>query len=375
MNTYIKPMAFAAICCAFISSCTTNVMINEPDPSQLPSDVVNHDEVSISFHISSNSYTRAGETDDEDKIQSLTLAFYKIDGENANYLKSETFSEIDGNNTVSTTFDIINEEIPNAVIAYANISLSEEDLNNALSSNPFTIDNLETNGVYVMSSARYYDNTSNHSDIYYSTISDSNYSDETTNGDPVNIYLERVAAKVTVNTSNASLSDMKFLDINGDVRTLKLTLTNWNVSGTDKSSYLVKNHSASSYTAMQAELGSWDWDKTTNHTLSWAHSVNWNQKEFPTAGNESSDGDVNYLTSSQIDKTFGTSASFHETSRKASVFTTPNSRPSIILAGQYTIDGKSSSQTLYRQGNKIFTEDELIEYFAKINAETKFYNE
>lgn len=368
MKSSVQKMAYAAISCIFAMSCTTNVMVHEPDP--IEKDDSKGKEISLNFRIMQNSFTRAG--NDEDKIENLYLAFYAINGSEKRCLKvveAETTSDA---NTFTTTFDMVDDEVPNAVVAYANIS-DPTSLENALTANPTSTNLVNANGNHIMTSARYYDTNNGNTDTFFSSIKDSDIKD----GGTIEINLERIAAKVTV-TNNVKTTQIKAFDYNGEGRKLDLTLTGWSVSGTDKSTYLLKNNGNSTYSEMATELGSnWTWNVTAAHSFKWAHSVNWGETSFPTPGNESASASANYLTISQITNNIGESSLFHETTRSASMYDTPNARPSVILAGQYTIQGENAAQTLYTNGSLVLTEDELLEYFAEKNtakAEIFVYN-
>ncbi len=131
-----------------------------------------------------------------------------------------------------------------------------------------------------------------------------------------------------------------------------------------------------SFSQMQDELGmslsgAWTWNSSSDHTLKWAHSVNWSKQasDFPSSGEESEEDLTRQVRFSKIANTLNEASLVHETTRPASLFTTPNARPAIVLAGYYTLN--NNRQTLYRQGNHVLTEEELIEYFAAVNKEKK----
>lgn len=365
MKSKVLKLAYVAMCCILAMGCTTSELVHEPD--SVVEEKSQGQEVTLSLQIMQNNYTRA---DDKD-IDNLYIAFYNIDGDSKTFLKLVKAESTSSSNVFTTTFDLINDAVPNAIIAYANIS-DPSVLYDAIANNPASSE-LTTGGSYIMTSARYYDTENNDTDIFYSPISESNIYD----GAEVYIYLERIASKVTVTnkmTTNPTINAFGYEDEENIDRQLTLTLIGWNVSGTDKSTYLLKNNGDKTYSSMADLLGSnnsstnWLWNNVDNHSLNWAYSVNWEETNFPTAGNESASASVNYLTVGQIDNEFGESEIFHETTRSSYLYSVVNAKPSVILAGQYTIDG-STTQTLYRKGSMVLTKDELLHYFADMNKE------
>lgn len=359
-------LAYVVLCCFLATGCTTSELVEQEEPQPVVKEEIKGQEITLNFEIMHNSFTRA--EDSEEKIDNLYLAFYNVSEATPQFIKLVEASSLSGNSKeFTTTFDLTEDVIPNAVVAYANIC-DATILENALTSKPTSNKLVNDNNSYIMTSARYYDTSNGNTDVFYSKIEDSNIN----NGNPVGIYLERIAAKVTVTNAMENTATIGAFDNSGKARKINLELTGWNVSGTDQSTYLLKNNGDATFAIMRDELGennssNWEWNNVSNHSLNWAHSVNWDETSFPTPGSESASAKVNYLTFSQINNNLGESALFHETTRSASMYNTKNARPSVILAGQYTIQGETT-QTLYRNGSIILTEDELLEYFASKNT-------
>lgn len=349
-------------------SCSTSVIDTEPNQ---PGNTQNGQDLTLSFKIMQNSYTRA-ETEDDAKVSSLTLAFYKISNSTTTYLYSlkTTSNGNPGEFSVNLSLD---KEVPNAVVALANLSDDSFKVNDALSDDMVTKD-LQSDGGLIMSSARYYNTDSETNDcIKYTSISSNNLY----NNEPVQIYLDRVAAKVNVTLAeNATLATMTGYNTKDELHEFNLKLLNWQVIATDKSSYLMKNCGASYSDISLGNNGdgssSWQWNSPANHSFSWAHSVNWDVTIFPTPGEESESSITNHMKFSNIQNEYGSSALYHETTRKSSLFNTPNALPSVLLVGQYTLLKDSSKpQTLFRRGNLILTQDEMYTFIAKINVAEK----
>lgn len=367
MKKFFRNLAIASIGCIIPLSCSTTVIESQPDFDPDTTVRPGKDEVKLRFRIMTNSYTRAN----ANEIESIYLVFYHADGTELKQLAAKDAISADESGDYFALLSL-SDELPNMVVAYANIS-DEKILLKALEDKTATIDNLsfDSGNSIVMTSARYYDTEHNNADIYYSSIT----SDHLTGDVPIPIYLERVAAKVTVSAANTTLLT-ECTDGNYNSRQLALVITGWDITGSDKSSFLLKNNGGLTFSQMQDELGmsltgSWTWNSASDHSLKWAHSVNWSKQasDFPASGEESETALTRQVRFSDIGNVLNEAALVHETTRPASLFNTPNARPAVILAGYYTLD--NNRQTLYRQGNHVLSEQELIEYFAAVNKAEK----
>lgn len=364
----------SALCCILSAACTTHVVDNEPSQS----DGDDGKSMKLNFRIMQNNYTRAYDATKENDISSLILAFYKIE-ESGNSKSSLTYlyslTAEQGTNSGEYTAKINPVmDLPNAVVAFANLP-EGYSLSDALNNPALTVDDLQNGDLHVMSSARYYDTDNNNADVYYSPITSSNIG-----GIPIEIYLERVGAKVTVSSEGASLAPASVADKDNGNRELSLSLKNWEIIATDKSTYLLKNNNGISHSEMSGLLNrenpsEWIWNKPSTHTLSWAMSVNYDKKadSYPLPGSESAESFIKFLDFENVQNEYGSSAIYHETTRPAELFETRNGRPTVVLTGQYKITG-SQAQTLYRRGNVFITHDELCQIIADANKNNVIFN-
>lgn len=361
-------LAALALFAAAMAGCSTTVIEDEPEYLENKNDDAK--EMSLTFKIMHNEYTRTDDNDNDAKISKLTLAFYKIDGNNYTYLYHLNAEEnASGDYSVDLDPD---KETPNAVIAFANLRNDESADDYSETS---TIEYLESDDGLIMSSARYFNTLSGTNEyVKYTDIT----IDHILGKESVEIYLDRVAAKVNVTASEANLEKLVGYNSNGNKHEFTLKLIGWDVFGTDNKSYLLKN-CGDSYSSLIGLLGnnevgssSWVWNNTDAHSLSWAHSVNWNSSsdKFPAPGKESETSHTNHMKLSEIKNEYGTAALYHETTRNANLFSTPNALPSVVLIGEYSLNGQKA-QTLYRQGNLILTHDEFCEYIATLNTKEK----
>lgn len=314
-------------------SCSTNAVEDEPTPVNPQQEIK-----TLNIRVVSNDFTRAEGDVAEDAIQTLYLAFYKGDGTTPLYIK-EAISENDGNYLVSIDIDPLN--VPDRVIAYANFS-GETGLDNAIASTPSTITDILPNsdGCFKMSSAVYFDDGKL---VNYSSVTSENIY----GGKSIDIYLDKIAAKVTVAKGEAA--KMPTLTVNED-ETLDMDIISWGLTGTDKSSYLLKQISSSSFNL--------NWAKK-DYSLSWAESVN--HGKFLNAI------DIDRITLGGANLSLSYSIYSHETTRNEEEIQLPNSKPSIILVGEYKKNGTEIG-TFYRlrsgDKNQIYVEAEFIQKIA-----------
>ena len=191
-----------------------------------------------------------------------------------------------------------------------------------------------------MSSAVYFDDGKL---VNYSSVTSENIY----GGKSIDIYLDKIAAKVTVAKGEAA--KMPTLTVNED-ETLDMDIISWGLTGTDKSSYLLKQISSSSFNL--------NWAKK-DYSLSWAESVN--HGKFLNAI------DIDRITLGGANLSLSYSIYSHETTRNEEEIQLPNSKPSIILVGEYKKNGTEIG-TFYRlrsgDKNQIYVEAEFIQKIA-----------
>ncbi|MEZ3551806.1 MAG: fimbria major subunit [Muribaculaceae bacterium] len=315
----------------------------------------------------------------ENTISKLKLAFYRGNTQ----VGLVDAKKIDGSKWecgVPTS----NDELPDAVIAYANLPESQE-----LSSPLNLISQLEINVVkngdnFIMSSAHYFDKNNENKKVLATSLSPDNFTD---NAAPIQLNVERAAAKVQVlqdgfTATNLTVKNGVAVDDpgNGSVDetfTLILQLDGWYVSGVEKSSYLVKNLSVD-YAGLQNELSGWT-DFQKDLQTNWAHSKNYNISTFPNGNVGSVDGNTPYTYArfystegQEKPKGFNDVVYTHETTLPKSNYIDQensnvrkrNSLPSIVLVGTYKIEGPvNAPETFFKRGDKIYKEND---YWTKM---------
>lgn len=330
MKKFLLFSGFSCLSLLALSGCATEVVNDEPTPTPVSNSV------KFQFHVSTNDFTRSG----DDNINSLHIAFIKT-GETPELINVVKATENGGNYTAE--LEVIPNKEPDMVIAFANIPDVTAAKSSLLSEK---ISDLTNDGSFIMSSAVYFDNGK----VVGSQINTS--SEET-----VEIYLDRAAAKVSVNLADSP--DLKTEDVynaKGEKTTLTLTLDNWGLTAVDKETYLIKE--------VNLYNEEWNLNKKDNHFISWANSVSYN-KSFPSyTDNLAEASSASYITYAAVANNYGSYQFAHESTRPSIAKDKDNALPSVIISGHYTIGSSETPSTFYRVNTSIFTEPELITYMT-----------
>ena len=140
---------------------------------------------------------------------------------------------------------------------------------------------------FIMTNSTY--NNSNENSQYFATVmNDNNFlkekptKEELTNGNAVQIYVERLASKVTVNTTltlsgdaNNELTIGKY-DVDGVEQDLKIKVLGWGLNALNKNEYVEKH-----VPAWETKLGDFTWDDKERYRSYWACSPNYGGGTYP----------------------------------------------------------------------------------------------
>lgn len=323
-------VSFAVFTTALFGSCTSKEGSGEEPESPTTT-------YKVRVKVSTGEYTRAG---DDASVNTLHLAFYN--GE-------ECLGIVEATKDNDAYVCEIPESYgkPDGVIALANLSNDE-----VKALNPLTLLSekyerfIDSEGYMVMSSSHYFDGNGN--DMLKTPLTTVNLVE---GGMPINIILDRLAAKVTVNKNNSQeLGAISLVrgDGYGNID-LKLKKLKWEIMGTEKVSYLIKSFGDTDYTALSNIFKNWsNWNVPNNKISHWAQSATWSTSlvGYPTGYSQSIDNDLNYPMISGIVNEFGGSKYYHETTRPKEVYQINNALASVILIGQYEL-GIQGPTTFY----------------------------
>ena len=371
----------AALCAVpVLFACSTEVMVEKEEKS------LQTREYSLKIHLAGHPFTRTEEMQpvDEEGIEKLTAVFLNKSAGEPSVERIVEARRITGEAEVYYVLGYTTEagNFPDYLTAIANYDGDPgSDILNVKTDRLLkeTADGV----VMTMTSARYFNEIKD--DIYFSTLNAENFINST----PVDVFLERTAAKVTLTKKQTFKNETPVFYHNGRKVSPQLHLTGWAVNATDKESYLIKHIQSTSdynskFVALEAELteptvaDEWEWNTSRQDvkeniypTLHWSHSAGYEINTFPSTGKERNEKDeIVMLTFNDIVNPFMESSSdtpvyVNETTRKSDVFDTPNALPSIVIAGYYTLEGESDATTFYRRGEELLTEEE---YWVRMTA-------
>ena len=222
----------------------------------------------------------------ENKVESAYVFFFRDNEAFPLYVNSEdnainylNINVTDNNQEVTDdtkTVLVINEyqgELPNQMVAVLNWVPTE---------NTYSLDDLKeavvgfvNNGNYfIMSNSTYKDASG---DVYATPLESGDFktSADEAMGAPVKIYVERVAAKVRVNTpgdlddDNAGTEDEHIFELQDVELDIYAKVTGWTIYNANTQSYLLKNLPSLPYN--DESLGFY-WNSASNHRSYWAVS-------------------------------------------------------------------------------------------------------
>lgn len=315
-------------------------------------------------------------TDAEQSVSSLLLKFYDANGKFYGYGDPVTDlsvtrptngqAEATGHNEEgyigATVVLTINDgdAKPSYVVAYLNCDAKktpEPDMTD-FSATVSTVSG-ENSKNFFMTSSNFYDSdmTKFGNNGCLTKVSDSNFKDtkkkaekEVENGNYVNIYVERLAAKVQVTNNATNEGENGTVESNG--YKLTFTYTGYNLGGINTNSYLIKN--IDDFDVTKPWSG---WNDATNHRSYWAKDVNYTYAiPTPNLGYKSyNDGSSNDAALYCAENTFGKVSP--EVKNPYLV------QPFVYVFGYYTVtknDIAVVDAALYEYAGKIYTSEDII---------------
>lgn len=317
--------------------------------------------VKVRLHLNGNSATRGTDngfqngTEKETHIKSLTLTFYDAEGK---YLSCNTLTEDEigaGLIVVSTK----TETQPSKLLAWANIQgaatlLSGMNFNEAIAKTC-------ANGVtglddyFIMTSSSY---MKDGSIVYGSEITPANTAftqDDVIEASAIDVYLERIAAKVMINKNDQISVELPTYSNEG----VTFELQGMALNGTNKTSYYVKN-----ITDYGFDLNKWSsaWNVADLCRSYWATDPNYIEEGSNLAA-------YNYRTYNEICQDTNLSEYCFENTSGSEVFNIQNATH-VLIVGQYTLEGVRKGANLYLYNGKLMT---AMSYKSLVHNKYPFY--
>ena len=285
----LKGLLWGACACAMLAGCSNDDVAVDNGNNVLTNGGEAY--VKVRIAMADGAYSRAATeggydygTDEDHVIKSLYFGFYNADGSWAaagknNYEDLSTTGKKDspvGNIDATLDEAVIalelneNDPFPTQMVAYVNIS--SEDFASKIQGKSLTdaksqtfegnVDD-ETNG-FIMTNSTYLDASGK--EKIAADVTDANFFEDpevAKVAEPVVIYVERLAAKVTVKSEVQSVDD-----IDAGEYTLKFEPQGYVVSGTNTKEYFLKN--------IEESWNSWDWfNEADDYRCFWAKDPNY----------------------------------------------------------------------------------------------------
>ena len=198
------------------------------------------------------------------------------------------------------------------------------------------------------------------------------------NEEAVNIYVERLSAKVELTLSNTDgiYSLGNDFNINGVAnKTLSAKILGWGLNATNRKSYVMKNVDEA-FTA----LGTFTWDDASNFRSYWAKSPNYNGGTYPTmftGSTEETTGtsleddayDLDYIAWNNLGVAVGSSTYCAENTNTKTQLMAGNFHAKVteVLLKAQVVNENGAPVSLIRYDNTLYLEDGYLErLFVKI---------
>lgn len=369
---------YGLLACVALGACSNDEVAENPGNVSNGGDAY----VKVKIMMPDGSMTRAGEdggyengSTSEQSITSINFGFYKADGTwvtegkvigqtdvTADPVDEATPDYREAIASAVVALELAEEaEKPALVIAYVNLptgawnNLKDKSIadvkkvtladaaNFAAQSNNFVM----TNSTYVNTTEQIA--TAIAPSQFYETAT------MATNADPVDIYVERLAAKVKV-TNNATSGT---LTVDGDKNaeyTLTLTVNNWTLSGINTESYYLKKLNSTWITTAP-----WTgWNSSSEYRCFWAEDVNYDNTT------------TNKLTYRSYDTTTKTTSGkslycLENTLSEAAFDADNNDATFALILGEYSVKDKSGNDVqgnFYMTGGILYPETDIITRLA-----------
>ena len=334
---------------------------------------------------------------DENAVSTAEFYFYNADGAFNQYVSKPLTWTANTGNTAGNVEKFSNATVvlqnlakvgkPKYVVcvlngaagAYKDKTLTE--LKAALSTSYLTGDK------FIMTNSTY--NNSDATSQYFATVMNNNNflkekpTEETlTDENAVQIYVERLASKVTVNTATNLLSNNELsignYDVDGVVKNLKIKVLGWGLNALNKNEYVEKH-----VPAWETKLGDFTWDAKGLYRSYWACSPNYGGGTYPASfanvvdASNSTDKQtvtnadaysLQYVSWKSLNKSLGSADYCMENTNTADELKSGNFKAKVthVLLKAQTVGGED----LIRYDGRLYTEQNFLN---RILSQLKMY--
>lgn len=322
-------------------------------------------------------------TDGSEEEHKISNAFFVFYTNGTNPIEGKTVAglgtsgndapSIEATSNAVLALDNINpDQLPNQVVAFINLpdevatKIKGMTLSAAMNyvAELSEIENFAIDDNFIMTNSVYLSG----SDIKCATdvkATDFAQTEASALSNPVNIYVERLAAKVGMawKDGTENMTDQKINKEDGEY-TLRLNVDGWALNGTNRDAYLLKNIDA---TWTNTNLFP-AWNEESNKRSYWAMDNNYANGTYPNsyddyANSYDKNTTLDYKSWEEI-KTIGTVPQYClENTVDAALAANVNATTHMIIAGHYDLykgNDKVDVKALYKYNLLYYTEEELI---------------
>lgn len=381
----VKSLLVGMMACVALGACTNQDLIEGEIGNGNHADSKAY--IGIKIVEPAGSISRAASddfTDGSEEEHKISNAFFVFYTNGLNPIEGKTVAglgtsgndapSIEATSNAVLALDNINpDQLPNQVVAFINLpdevatKIKGMTLSAAMShvAKLSEIENFATDNNFIMTNSVYLSESA----IKCATdvkATDFAQTEASALSNPVNIYVERLAAKVGMAWKDGikNMTDQKIKKKDGEY-TLRLTVDGWALNGTNQDAYLLKNIDA---TWTNTNLFT-AWNDEINKRSYWAIDNNYDSGIYPSSYE---DYDNNYDRNTTLDYKSWTEIAANETAPQYCLENTVNvalaanvnATTHMIIAGHYDLyqgDRKEENvKALYKYNLLYYTEEELI---------------
>lgn len=324
-------------------------------------------------------------TQAENEVNTVDFYFYNANGAyNQKVNKTITWTTGTDNNVEKIGQAIVvlknlpNTNAPSYVVAVLNggtLDLAGKSLAEAKAQ--LVVNSYKAGDYFTMTNSTY--NNDNAASEYFATpILASNFIEQVGSENqwdataaPVDIYVERLASKVSVDVDNSLKSGDKVnigtYEVNGVQEPIYMQILGWGLNGTAKNMYAIKHVPAWNYDLTGANwTTASSWSDPTNKRCYWAQSTNYGDANatYPTSAEGfQGNGTLAYTNWNTLSATLGGDGYCMENTNTQAILQANNvfySKVTSALLKAQIVDNDGNPLTLLRYTNSLYTQDGFI---------------
>lgn len=343
---------------------------------------------------------------EESAIENATLVFYDARGNLMTFVpldnsqimdKSTSTNNIDAVKTVEAKVNLPDGKFPSYMMVFANPVNYNGITSSSLGG---IVESLRdsyrgANGKFAMNNSVYYSKDGelqrevkvSQADFYLAGEEpDASYK-------PVEVYLERLAAKVSLKMATTAGTQTGEIGTEGSTkRKLTFHVTGWGVNALAKNCYLSKRFTGKNFDVMNTQFDSFHWNDYLKYRSYWAISPFYDKTDtnkFPNVSDDISyqdasgnwqsnakDYTLSYRSYNDLTRNIGENDAYvmentiHSSYYNGTIndVNTSAALISVIVKGYYTLDDSNAQETFFLYGGDIYSQANYLRYMANLGA-------